>query len=144
MAVDDRGRFRLDQPVVLGAPATGAAAGARPAAMSACRCASEAAKNRAAAAALGLTPGCVVGAEGLVVGADGLVVGGAVVGLVGGAVVGGPVVGGGPGISQPFARIARPCVVLFSPPKLLGGMLNAGMMSPHFPSAPVSGKIGPV
>jgi len=62
--------------------------------------------------------------------------------VVAGVVVGGVVVGGGGGMLQPFARIARPCVVLFNPLKLLGGMLNAGMMSPHSRRHPCRGRSG--
>src|SRR5215471_10596168 len=89
----------------------------------------------------GLVVTVVAGVVGVVLGVLGVVTG--VVGVLSGVegVVTGEVVGAG--ILQPFSKIAIPSASQFKE-KVCPWNMNGGMMSPHFPSDPVAGKIGPV
>ncbi|HKF31936.1 MAG TPA: hypothetical protein VKB37_06130 [Jatrophihabitantaceae bacterium] len=99
---------------------------------------------------LGVVTG-VVGVVGVVTGVVGVVTGvvgvvGVVTGVVGvlsgvEGVVTGEVVGAG--ILQPFSKIAIPSASQFRE-YVCPWNMNGGIMSPHFPSDPVAGKIGPV
>jgi len=88
--------------------------------------------------------GVVTGVVGVVTGVVGVV--GVVTGVVGvlsgvEGVVTGEVVGAG--ILQPFSKIAIPSASQFRE-YVCPWNMNGGIMSPHFPSDPVAGKIGPV
>jgi hypothetical protein len=92
---------------------------------------------------VGVVIGVVIGVVGVVTGVVGVVgVVTGVVGVVSGleGVVTGEVVGAG--ILQPFSKIAIPSASQFKE-KVCPWNMNGGMMSPHFPSGPLSGNIGP-